>query len=310
MSFTIVPNEIKLQILTNLDFENLCNVQSLSREWNMLSSDDQLWRVLFIAKYPEEPLPTKGQAQKKIREIIITSAAPINRYDLDKITTSFFCSLKWNEKRKLICFFPNQPSYSLKLAQSFGPQRGTKEGFEGPADETEYYQFTDWIGRADVNPAFETIASGKFVHCPEESFHFATSFQQAAIPLASSGSVSTARHPREGWPRLYIPSKCTNAQIEGVDVGFGNTLGYFSAINDWKSPFKLFCISDPAQNKSAWVGLIPTGEAFKFVSIDSEGIVTWEKKDGNRFLSPHPRYDAKGHQALMSNLREHPIKFS
>ncbi len=312
MSLTIAPNEIKLQILTNLDHKDLCRVQSLSREWNIISSDDRLWRDLFIAKYPKISIPFPEQAQKEFKER--TLAIPIKMWNLRSIITSFLCNLKRNEKRELICLFPNEHYYALKVAQGFGPERGTEKGFEGPADEIEYYQF-DYHPMSPDKTADKPINSKRFIQCPGENVHHDSSFQQAAIPLAQSYACSARDqqgiwNPKEVWVDLSGAQNCVNGKIEGVDVGFGNTLGYFSEINDWKFPFKLFCISDPTSGKSAWVGLLPSWEAFKFVSIDSNGSVTWEKKNGNRSLSPHPRYDANGHQALMSDLREHPIKFS
>src|SRR5579871_3792439 len=134
MSLAIMPKEIKLIILGNLDHKNLCTMQALSREWHIVASEDSLWQDLFSNKYPTEPLPTNGQAQKKFRAIM-TPLPLKDKEHLHNAITTFFCNLKWNKKREFICSFPNEPSFSLKAAQSFGPERGTEAEFERPTDE-------------------------------------------------------------------------------------------------------------------------------------------------------------------------------
>jgi hypothetical protein len=66
-------------------------------------------------------------------------------------------------------------------------------------------------------------------------------------------------------------------------VGFGNTLGYYSEINDWKTPFKLHCIRGKS-GAPMWIGSFPESQAFKFVLINAKGDIKWEKIQGNRAL--------------------------
>ncbi len=307
MSLAIIPNDLKPIILHFLDHKGICRMQSVSKEWCTYASADKLWLDLFHAIYPKEPLPIPGQAKNKFKERILS--IPIkDESHLEKAITSFFLKLKWNKKRGFTCFFPNDPSYSLNLAQSFGPERGTKAGFEGPADETEYYEFTGSISSGQ--PASKNYNTQAHLQCPPQSFYDSLS-QQIGIPLTFSNIYSTAFDTSEDWYslRLYVTERFVNGKVEGVDVGFGNTLGYFSQINDWKSPFELFCLTEPSTGKPIWVGLIPIHAEFKFVSINSEGAVTWEKKPSNRVLRPHPRYDTLGHVDLRENIHNYPIGF-
>ena len=296
-----MPTELKPLILQFLDHKGICRMQSVSKEWCTNASADQLWLVLFQAKYPKDPLPTQGEAKKKFKERILT--IPIkDGFDLKRIVTSFFCNLKWNKKRELICIFPSAASYSLKICQSFGPLRGTRAGFEGIPDEKENYEFTGPVSKSLT--AHTIVTNHKNIQCPE-------SLPQTGIPLVLSTTYATAIDPNEDWHCLksFITEGFVNAQINSIDVGYGNTLGYFSAINNWKSPFSLFCISDSETGEPLWVGLIPYLEEFKFVSINSQGFVTWEKKPTNRIITPYSRNDPSGGEDIRESINHYPIQF-
>jgi hypothetical protein len=134
----VFPKEVALHTLSFLESQDLGKAQLVCREWKELAGDDDLWQDLFTRAY-KEPIP-EGKSGKEACKM--KSAKTIgNKEKLQRVVTSFLCHLKWNTKRRLECTFPNEPTYSLIIERSFGPDRGTEKGFKGPADETEYYKY-------------------------------------------------------------------------------------------------------------------------------------------------------------------------
>jgi len=268
MSGTIArfPTEIKRHIFSFLEDKDLARVQCVCKEWKKLAGDDRLWEALFIRMY-KEPVP---QGKLVIEAFRLKRAKIIGGEDaLQNVVTTFLCTLKWNTKRRLECTFPNHPTYSMVIEQSFGPDRGTKMGIRSdrPEDETEYYKY---IGNhspgTDANLTFK--ASDQMI--------------PHSLPICRSIVIITAEKkqlPYHAWNIVDVArmsdSCYFSADIRGIDVGYGNTLGYFSDINNWKRPFTLTCVQGN-EGKPVWTGLIPYSQ-FKFVKIDSAGKIKWEK---------------------------------
>lgn len=305
MSLQSISREIQFHILSFCNSKDLKVVQRLSRAWCQMACNDLLWQNLFTLRFNETPLQknqSKEEFRKRMNPVCLQESG-----QLRKAVTSFFCDLKWDTKRQFICLFPKEPTYSINLQQSFGPKRGTAEGFEGLADEVEYYEFT-----ADISPgvpADQVVKIENPIKCPgpwlnPSTVSFIPSDEQG-IPLFESNSWTTARNPKV---HLAIMQEFVSGKIEEVDVGYGNTLGYLSAVNNWKSPFTLFCTQGNS-GRPIWLGLIPNNQDFKFVSIDSKGSVTSYEKGNNRNLIPYWTYKAPGQKALDSNILEFPIEF-
>jgi hypothetical protein len=316
MSLVSLPQELYPQIFFNLEFKDLCKLPFVSKGLKELFNQEEFWRNSFFTNFPNDRLLPNETAKKQF--LARVSHILTDDQQLRKVVTSFFCDPKWNKKRELICTFPNEPTYFLKISQSFGPVRGTKEGSNGDADETKYYKCL--MPAYNKNKETENYITEEFTQCPGTSYnailgHRPAPLDNNAIPLSITIKFACKPHTygRLG-PEIYIPHNYVKGKITDVDVGFGNTLGYFSEINDWKRPFNLFCITDSDSNKPAWVGLIPLYVEFKFVSIDSKGVVAWERntenlRSGNRIIGPHDGYDTSGHNELASNLRQYPVDF-
>ena len=142
----------------------------------------------------------------------------------------------------------------------------------------DYFQFL-----GDVSPpAPETTLPGGVApfkvgpgqsSCPSDLL---VNGERKGIPYSVSVDWAWPDNLIEGplFLKLFYASNTTE-KITGVDVGYGNTLGFFSEINDWKSPYKLFCTR--GQNgEPVWGGIIPTYKPFKFVLITPQNNIIWE----------------------------------
>ena len=295
MSLVSLPQELYPKIFFNLNFKDLCQLPFVSNGLNELFSKDEIWRNLFFTNFPNDPLLTNETAKKQF--LAKVSAIPVmGNHELSRTLTCFLLNLKWNKKRELICTFPNEPTYSLQFSVSFGPDRGTKEGSNGNADETEYYKY--------LAPA--SYRTSKAVNYFNQVF---TEINGIPFSITHASVCRQAPYNSGPEPEIGMPFLCVDGKIPDVDVGFGNTLGYFSEVNEWKRPFKLFCITDSDSNKPVWVGLIPLHFGFKFVSIDAKGAVTWEH-EGNRHIRNNPFGEGDGNHELIRNLQQNPIRFS
>jgi hypothetical protein len=291
--------------------EELCALQGVSKQWYVLAGNDQAWRNAFERFFQEELHLKKGCKEafkKRLNPVCLDDIV-----DLANVTKTFLCSLKWDRKRAFICSFPGSP-YSITIEQGFGPARGTKEGFEVAPDEIECFQLEGKCQAAKSTAA--TYFDESFTQCPDIKSIRSLSFNAKGIPFSvrwnnvgpgSSGFLAT-HLPSKGY--IYysfsgLLAGYVNDCVKGVDVGYGNTLGYCSEINGWRSPFKLHCITGTSGN-SIWVGLFPKDEVFKFVKIDSKGKLKWEQIEGNRRIFDSP---FSGHCSLQESYTKLPIKF-
>jgi hypothetical protein len=291
MTITSIPIELKASILGWADFETLCKMARVSHEWQQLAGDDRLWKGIFKASFPEEPLPKEGEAKKRFQE-----RAPIiiQPWQLSNVLTSFCCNLKWDKKRELNCSFPNNPTYSLKFIQSFGPVKGHQKGYWGDADEIEYYKC--------MIPASKQQSPELENYPPEPLYP-----QESPIPLALGYALQCRRSPYGNWPEIEFKTDYVNGGIKNVDVGLNNTLGYFSEMNHWKAPFRLFCIPET----KIWAGLLPLYQEYRFASIDPSGKATMEIKKEPRYLNPSQSFECVNEAlcALEMDLYLNPIRF-
>jgi F-box domain len=303
--------DLMLDISSFCDYKELGVLQCVSTKWYIIAGDDRLWQDLFACYFPRTLSP-----KNRCKEAFKSRLTPIcskSHVGVNKVIMTFVCQLKLDTKRQLVCEFPSSKlfhySYFFTIQQGFGPKRGTEEGFEGAAEEIEYLEY---IGGNNLqHKKGEEFFSQQFIQCPTS--------QNEGIPLCiSSYGVS----PRQQWEggnsfisgyddEKLIDNKgplgslddllycCANECVK-MDVGWGNTLGYFSEINDWKSPFKLHCIMREA-GQPVWTGLFPKNYRFKFVLIDAKGGITWERAEGNRHFGHY--------SSLKTHCKHTPIEF-
>ncbi len=263
------PELVSYRILSYLPVQELGRAQMVCTEWRLLAGNDLLWRELYGYIFKK-----KAPESINIKEsFLIERATKLDREDeLGDVMFAFICNLQWEKKRRLICSFSDKSFPPMIIEHSFGPKRGTKDGAAGSADETEYYHCTaddlDQISAA--NPVYERIDENGLPGLPDYP-------KKVGFPAYTKGTMPKRMFEKfdGGSYGGFIP-----INTEGVDVGYGNTLGFYSDINDWKVPFKLICRANES-GLPVWSGLIPYS-FFKFVKIDSAGQVTWENRAENR----------------------------
>jgi hypothetical protein len=309
MSLSCVGNTpgLDFYFLSLCDHKELRALQGVSKQWRALAGNDQLWRNLFKLCFPGDMLQktrSKEAFRKRLTPVCLYSTEM-----LDDAIKPFLCCLKWNSKRAFVCSFPGE-FYSLAIEQGFGPKQGTQEGFQVAPDEVEYFQF---IGELEPNLRAKAFFDENLTQCPREKgiplcvrYHGIAADQRGSIYCCLRGSASYNKYsliPRSFGVSSLHAANCITDCVEGVDVGYGNTLGYCSEINDWKSPFKLHCITEES-GKLIWTGLFPLNRLFKFVTIDSHGKIKWEKIKDNRDIGHF-----SGCASLKQSYTETPIKF-
>lgn len=312
--------ELQLRILSFCDAAALRGIESSSNKWHQIVDSKELWRSLFMRHFPEE-LPLKESYKEAFRK----RASPIpldSPTQLKNAITSFFCMLKWNTKREFHCLFFNASPCFIKIQQGFGPERGTPKGFEGPADEIDYFEYTGPLGNSlsEEESDASVLTFEKATQCPGDKFHWGTKEvsppEGESIPVFIS-SIRASSADRFGfiqdWTDLNgLPF--VDGEITEKNVGCGNTLGYFSELNDWKFSFSFFSIQGNT-GSPVWIGRIPFNSRFKFIFKDLQDNITWEKRaltgdNENRKITVSSAYDISGHHALEDNLRCHPIQFA
>ncbi|MGC1878791.1 MAG: F-box protein [Rhabdochlamydiaceae bacterium] len=275
------PDDITRQIFAYLETKDLGIAQSVCKNWNGLAADDGFWKALFQRAYKEE-VPEGKLGKDLLRSIKIIKGEK----ELQKVVSSFMCQFKWDKKRRFECVFRDEHIPPLVIEQGFGPFRGTEEGLKGAVDEKKCYEF---IG-----------------------------------DIASLGPVALVDHIRHmgnlPWPQgppilEWVTSAvkvCVSSDscffevtIEGVDIQSGDTLGFFSDINEWKEPFTFICVPGN-EGDPMWAGRIPYSN-FKFVKIGADGHVTWENIRANR--SWDPRFSGLPYSWELY-LQVFPIEFS
>lgn len=256
--FDGLPHEIALHIFSYLELKDLGKLPQICKSWKYLVDNKNFWVLLYKYLYREEIT-----AENVKNAFLFKHAEVINGTDgeLGRSVTSFVCKLNWNKKNRFECQFPNSSISPLIIEQSFGPFRGTSEGFEEPSNKTKHLKF---IGNLPKQASTDKMRLTTTMPWPN------------GIPITISMTAPFQVNIHSGVAFF-------EACIQGVDVGYGNTLGFYSDINDWKEPFNLFCFTNMYESLK-WCGRIPYSQ-FKFVKIDSKGKVTWEISD-NRTWTP------------------------
>ncbi len=254
----VLPSDNSLHILSYLKLNDLGKLPQVCKSWKELVSTKNLWVNLYKYIYKEDI-----NAENVKNAFLFKHAEVINgtESELIRAVTSFVCKLIWNKKCRLECQFPNTSYPPLIIEQSFGPLIGSSEGFKGPPDKTKRFNF---VGDLPKQTSKEAIKLTSKMPWPN------------GIPITIAMEAPFHVNIHSGVAFF-------EACIQGVDVGYGNTLGFYSDINDWKEPFSLFCITSMYESLK-WCGRIPYSQ-FKFVKIDPKGNVTWEISN-NRTWSP------------------------
>lgn len=256
--FDVLPNEISIHIFSYLELNDLGKLPQVCKSWKELVNTKNLWVNLFKYIYKED-ITTENVKNA----FLFKHAEVINgtNGELGRAVTSFVCKLFWNKKCRFECHFSNTSISPLIIEQSFGPHRGSSEGFKGHPDKTKHLKFVGDLPKQTSNNKMKLTTKTPW---PNE------------IPITIS--MEAPFHVN-----IHIGVAFFEACIQGVDVGYGNTLGFYSDINNWKEPFNLFCITNMYEPLT-WFGRIPYSQ-FKFVKIDPKGNVTWETSN-NRTWSP------------------------
>jgi hypothetical protein len=189
----------------------------------------------------------------------------------------FLLSSEMGKKTRLECIFPIDTIFKLIAERGCGQEGRKKDA----ADETRRCIFVGDVGSLTLaNPPIAFTDNHPLLSCQ-----------------FSLDSFIAEPHPDFFSYWLFY------ADIGGVNVGEGNTLGFQSDINAWKEPFELI-FSRGVNVPDAWAGLIPYGLDFKFVKIDKKGIVTSEEDHSRR------SWNSNSLQAWRQYLQEHPIQFT
>jgi hypothetical protein len=293
-------------------YKELGALQCVSKEWCKIAGEDQFWQKLFTCHFAHRFFPGEELPTNQYREAFKNKLMPIcpeTFPEVKKVIITFMCQLKWDTKRQLVCEFPCKRSfnnsYYFIIQQGFGPKRGTEEGFKGAPEEVKYLQYNGNIIQTKQGESFS-------------GYRFPVSHQplygKATLSTKSCGFVPVEYDifgdkffaiRDEGVSQIgYLNTpfdNCVKEELE-IDVGWGNTLGYFSAVNDWKSPFELYYGMGEAP-QPVWSGLFPKQYYFKFVLIAENGGITWERLQGNRFLSATYGF------SLKADCNRTPIQF-
>ncbi len=275
------PDDITRQIFAYLEIKDLGRTQLVCKNWNGLAADDDFWKALFQRAYKEE-VPDGKLGRDLLRSINIING----ENELQKVVSTFLCQFKWDKKRRFECVFRDKPIPPLVIEQGFGPYRGTKEGLKGATDEKKYYEFIgDFASQEPLALVDHTLFMGNLPW-------------PAGVPILEL--VTSAVHVCVSSGSCFF-----EVNIEGVDVQSGDTLGFFSDINEWKEPFIFICVPGN-EGAPMWTGRIPYSN-FKFVKIGADGHVTWENIRANR--SWDPRFSGRPYSWELY-LQVFPIEFS
>jgi len=292
-----IPVDAMNRILSNLDVKSLGRIQRVSKNLYKLAGNDEFWKNLFKRTFGVD-LPSGAVGKGMLKNGIIIK----NEKALIDMIVTFLCHVKWDKKTRLECVFPTAPSNAHSLLeksfekeimtrsetptmiieQSFGHQRGKRTSMNSLADETKYACFVGDVKWPYAHSKIDHEANGIIPY-----------FTQICSPISLCS-----------WHGAVL-SSYFEANVEGVDVGYGNTLGYFSSINQWKEPFELFYIQEN-NGSHKWAGLIPNSE-FKFVKIDPSGKITWENTPHNRYWGP--RSSGRPH-SWEGYLKHIPVSFA
>lgn len=253
----LIPTALNIYILSFLDDKDLKSVEQTCKKGKALAGNNLLWQNLFRRVYQKEPSQVMHGKEAFMRQKFTKSCTFLQ---CRKIYLTFLCNLKLDKKRQLEIIFP--PNHFIIVDQGYGSKLGTDASFnQYSPDEKEYYSCVDPIEFPSNMPILLTPPKNK----------------RPSLPIYSNILVSCDLNP--SLIKIFsqcIASFCCYREVSiDLDIGSGNKLGYYSAVNDWKKPFVLF----PIEKK--WVGRIPNSWQFRYVKIDSEGKITWEKRENN-----------------------------
>ncbi len=155
----------------------------------------------------------------------------------------------------------------VNVKVEFGESIGIR--FESSWDKTQTLKWTEngWTGQIPAGKPFKfvkTLTNGSVQWESREENRIVAKGQN--INLSSKDVLFTKDEVQ------------TKRIIANVDVKPGNTLAFYSAPL-WEKG----TATSLTWSEKGWAGFVPMDKPFKFVKISSDGIVTWEKKEGNRF---------------------------
>ncbi len=260
-----VPRPVCLYIFSFLNAQELGRMAQCCKKGQTLTNDDSLWKQLFKRIYHRE-LPEQMSGKEATERRMTVKDCSSN--EIKKIYTLFLCNQGWDQTRQLeIDLSPG----SIVVKEVFGPGKANGTALAKEPDQLQLYKCIDKDQRER-----ELRKS-----------HYKKDEIVPPISLEVTSHATNERFPdssvRLPFGHPYTGGVCREVKIplSVVDVGLGNRLAYYSGINDWEKPFYLFCIEKEDQKN--WEGRIPIDYDFKFVKIDSEGKVTWENRNLNRW---------------------------
>jgi hypothetical protein len=278
-----IPIDALNNIFSQLDIKSLGRIQCVSKDFYKIANNDVVWTNLFKNLFANDA-SAEILGKRGVSCIIIRT-----QDELRKTAEAFWCRLKWGEKTRLECFFPDKSISPIFLEMGFGlsHEKGFKSYEEFRSSEANQIDCRIFLG--DVNSLKKQRSS-----CSQVKSWIGASklpryeFSRSIFLLKADVDESKRITPIE-------------VEIKEVDVGYGNTLGYCSSINGWKEPFELCCVPGD-RGQTMWIGRVPLNEEIKFVKIDSNGNSTWENHTGNRTFSSIGDW--------RFSLKEQPISFS
>lgn len=328
-SFLPLPEEVSLHILSYLDLKQLKASSYICKEANRLTSDPMLWKALFHKMFNNKPLP-KGMSYP----FACSALVPIKHFqELNRVMTVFLCTLKKDVTRRLECTFAGLPQLILeqrfhsappshKLLQ-FRPcqkrQISNKEAAYGALYQNPVTCWEFALYKENQRQPPHTKPESRLYKTVETKRYFFTG------EYRQESSISTIKTFKKYVFGNYSCSTCLtipNAVTKGfyhslgnkqsqviwinvpVDIGDDHTLYYYTALNDYETPFPLFQIL-----ASQWSGLIPDNSDFKFVKINSAGITTWESQEGMRRLRQIEYWSTMLEHYLPVYFQNNPVVF-
>jgi F-box-like len=290
-NITSFSNDITCEILSYLDVKDLGDARQVCTQWAICVDNKLLWKGLFLRTFSTEP-PRNMHPRDAMVQLYRAPTIDAGK-ELFKKYVSFRCNLEENKKRTFVCFsknkFKDQQTDSKTIfiiTQGVGDRHGTKKGFSNElTDEIEECKIECKIpnGTYDfsiINTGFcnKRISPNEDIESNLNGINVCTNISAHPNIIHSINTLDDEI--------TFQDDVFDEIAIENLDVGWGNTLGYCSNINDWKKPFKFSCVD------GKWSGRIPTGASFgrlgeclllKFVKIGPEGKITYETCENRNY---------------------------
>jgi F-box-like len=288
---TSLPYDPTCKFLSCLDVKDLGRAAQVCAKWAICATNDSVWEELFLRAFSAE-LPKNMSA----KTAVFICGLPLieNMHDLFRKYVSFRCNLEEDKKRELVCFSDNKQKglpVLFTITQGVGSYHGTNQWSGAPADEKEMYRIPDSTTNFlpityFYNPQFQNkpYENNANIESNLNGINICTN-------ISTTHNLFSLQFSYLGSDIAYSHIKLRNnvfddIVIKNLNVGWGNTLGYCSNINNWKKPFKFSCID------GKWSGRVPSYMGFteayknftppnallqlKFVKIGPEGKITWE----------------------------------